>query len=284
MVPRFSAVALASVALIAASGGYLDWVETADPLSAATQYEVVLFIKIALFVAALAFGAANYLRGADVIAGRFGFRWRVLAEAALATAVIGASGVLASGIPPSGLTPVPIAQAVSSAGSVLPAELAVAPARPGPNEFVATNVDVPPGDQLVLVLQRLDQAIGSTRIPLQTLTDGSYVATGVSLPPDTRWDATLVLQGTDQAEVGRARFVFGLGPDGLTEGEASPIVDPAVLLGALLLLGAILASVFVLAGGSVPRTDRRTTRVAFLGASCVAVVFGCALVLGGAIR
>ncbi len=284
LVPRFSAAALVSVALIAATGAYLDWVQTGDPLSVGTQYQVVLAIKIVLFLAALSIGAVNYLRGARVVEGRRGFRARVLVEAGLAGAVIAASGVLASGVPPSGLLPVQVAPATTSAASVLNADLALAPGRAGPNQFTVTGVDVPQGDGLVLTLQRLDQDIGTSRIPLVHAPDGSWIATGVPLVSDSRWDATIALEAPDQSEVSRARFVFGVGLDGLTEGELAPIVDPGILLGALLLLGAILGVVFALAGGTLPRTDPRASRLALLLGSGTAVALGLALIWGGVVR
>jgi copper transport protein len=284
LVPRFSAAALVSVALIAATGAYLDWVQTGDPISLASQYQVVLAIKIVLFLVALSVGAINYLRGARAIDGRTGFRTRVLVETGLAGAVIAASGVLASGIPPSGLLPLQIASATTSAVSVLDAQLALSPGRAGPNQFTVTGASVPTNDQLVLILQRLDQDIGTSRIPLQASADGSWIATGVPLPSDTRWDATVALDASDQSEVSRARFVFGVGPDGLTEGEASPFIDPGVLLGALLLLGSILGVVFVLAGGRLPRTDPRASRLAVFIGSAAAVVLGLALLWGGVVR
>jgi copper transport protein len=284
LVPKFSAAALASVALIAVSGAYLDWVQTADPLSIATQYQLILAIKIVVFLAALSIGAVNYLVGTRSPDGRGGFRVRVVVEAGLAVAVVAVSGVLASGIPPAGLQPVPISPAVTSAGSVLDAHLAVAPGRAGPNQFVVTGATVPSGDQLTLILQRLDQDVGSSRIPLQAGADGAYVANGVSLIDGSRWDATVALEAADSSELARARFVFGMGADGLTEGEQTPIIDPAILLGALLLLAAMLGIVFTVAGGSLPRTDPRASRLAVFGASATAVVLGSALLIGGVVR
>jgi hypothetical protein len=284
VVPRFSAAALVSVALIAATGAYLDWVQTGNPLSVGTQYQAVLAIKIVLFLTALAVGAVNYLRGARVVEGRGGFRARVLIEAALAGSVIAASGVLASGIPPSGLLPVQIAPATTSATTMLDAGLAMSPGRAGPNQFTVTTPAPPANDQLVLILQRLDQDIGTTLIPLQRASDGSWIATGVPLVSDSRWDATVALDAADGSEVSRARFVFGVGTDALTEGESAPIIDPGVLLGAVLLLGAILGVVFALAGGKLPRTDPRASRLALFVGSAAAVVLGLALLWGGVVR
>jgi copper transport protein len=284
LVPRFSAIALVSVTLIAATGAYEDWAETADPLSLGSDYQLVLGIKIALFLCALGFGAVNYLRGASVLDGRLGFRRRIFAEAGLAIAVVLVSGVLSSGTPLGGLRPISVAPAATSSGSVLTASLALAPARGGPNEFVVTGANVPDGDALVLVLERLDQSIGNARIPLQPKPDGSYTATGITLLAGSRWDATVALDAADQTERARARFVFGVGPEGLTEGEAAPLIPPEVLLGGLLVLAAVLGLSFGLAGGTLPRTEARTSRLALLSGGSLAAVLGAALLLAGTLR
>ncbi len=50
VIPRFSALALVSVALIALTGIYADWVQTRDLLGFDTPYEINLLVKILVFV------------------------------------------------------------------------------------------------------------------------------------------------------------------------------------------------------------------------------------------
>ena len=79
--------------------------------------------------------------------------------------------------------------------------------------------------------------------------------------------------------------MFGLGPDGLTEGELAPFPDPAVVVALLLLVGAVLAVSFGLAGGALPRTEQRWSRRALLAGGSAAAMLGAAmLVLGGSVR
>ncbi|MEA2623294.1 MAG: copper transport protein [Chloroflexota bacterium] len=281
LVPRFSAVALVSIALVALTGAYADWIETRDPISVASPYQLVLLGKIGLFVAALAVGAVNYLRGGGALGGPFGFKRRILAEAALAIAVVGASGLLASGSPPGGVRPVGVQPAVSSAGQELGATLAILPGHAGPNQLIVDGVTVPETDTLVLILQRLDQDLGTTRIPLRVGAAGNAVASGVPLPDGSRWDASLAVVEPSGAEAGRSRFVFGIGANGLTEGEQVPPVDPTIAVAGVLLLGAVLSLSFGLAGGTLPRTDRRWSRIGLVSGGGVAAVLGVAMLIGG---
>ncbi len=314
VVRRFSAVGLVAVALITLTGAYSDWIQTRDPLSLGTQYQVVLAAKIVLFLAAIGIGAVNYLRAADepvepaaaasrltAPAGdqapssasslvgrmlqRIDFRRRVLLEAGLAIAIVVASGLLSSGSPPGSLQPVGIQPALSSASAQLTASLALLPGRAGPNQIIVSGVSVPQGDALTLILQRLDQSSGASRFPITLDTAGSGVASGVTLPDGSRWDATVAIENPDGTEAARARFVYGVDVDGLTEGEAVPPIDPAVLIALILLVGAVLGLTFGLAGGALPRTDPRWSRLALVSGSGVAGVLGAGMLfLGGSVR
>ncbi|MDP9483166.1 MAG: copper resistance protein CopC, partial [Chloroflexota bacterium] len=52
IVPRFSALALVSVTLIALTGIYADWVQTRDPLAFGTPYGLNLLVKVVVFLLA----------------------------------------------------------------------------------------------------------------------------------------------------------------------------------------------------------------------------------------
>ena len=64
-----------------------------------------------------------------------------------------------------------------------------------------------------------------------------YTASGLSLAPDSEWDASVILSGAEGTEIGRARFDYAFGQDDLTAGAQIPLLDPA-LLSAIVLLAA----------------------------------------------
>ena len=128
VVPRFSALALVSVALIALTGIYADWVQTRDPLGFDTPYEINLLVKILVFALALAVGLVNYLDGGRELGRRLGLSRRLLVELVLGVAVLAITANLTSGSPTGSDRPVAIAPAPSSVVSAEPVSLASCPA------------------------------------------------------------------------------------------------------------------------------------------------------------
>ncbi|HLY14474.1 MAG TPA: copper resistance protein CopC, partial [Candidatus Limnocylindrales bacterium] len=63
LVRRFSAVALVSIGLIAATGVYAAWIEIGDFTAIRSAYDLDLAIKVTVFILALAVGALNYFDG-----------------------------------------------------------------------------------------------------------------------------------------------------------------------------------------------------------------------------
>lgn len=61
LVPRFSALALVSVAILSLTGVYNAWLETGELLPLGTGYAGVLLVKVLLFLAAIVLGALNFL-------------------------------------------------------------------------------------------------------------------------------------------------------------------------------------------------------------------------------
>ena len=100
MIPRFSALAGASVAALILTGAFSAWAQVTIPQALATPYGAALRAKLAILALLLAIAAANLvyvrprLRG-DGRAARW-LRRLVVAEAALAAAAILAVGFLAS--------------------------------------------------------------------------------------------------------------------------------------------------------------------------------------------
>ena len=139
VVPRFSALALVSVALIALTGIYADWVQTRDLLGFDSPYGINLLVKILVFVLALWPSALlNYLDGGRELGRRFGLSRRLLVEL-----VLGRRGPGDHGQPHERFadrrrpTDRDRSRRASSVVSAEPATLALLPGRPGPNRFLA---------------------------------------------------------------------------------------------------------------------------------------------------
>ena len=290
VVPHFSALALVSVTLIVATGTYQAWIETYDFTSIPDAYSLTLAAKVAMFAIALVFGALNYLDGGRDRRWLGGFRTRIFLEAGFAVAVVGLAANVTSGSPSAEGRPIEISQAVSTATpGAVNLQFGVQPGRPGPNRYLA-RLDAPPpaGATVELDLQRLDQSIGESRIPLRpdpVSTFGPpgtvFLADGGQLGDGTRWDASIVVSDATGAEIGRRRFTFGVGPDGIVEGRALPPVDPVLVVGIALLGLGIAGLAFGLAGGRLPRATPFASRLAMVSGGTIGGLLGLAILSGG---
>jgi len=280
LVPRFSALALVSVGLLALTGVYSDWIQTRALVSLDTQYGTTLAVKVALAIGAFSLGAFNYVSG-----GREGdrlFRPRVVVESGLAIAVLIVTGVLASGSPPAQEKPVAIAAVPTSvAAGAVPPSLELAPGRPGPTRFVVAMRGVPQHATVELQLQRLDSN-GESRVDLSAhSTAGMYEASGGLLPADSRWDASIVLRTDQGAELSRTRYSFALDATGVSEGRATPALDPTTVAGVVLLVAAVLGLAFTLGGGTLPRVEPAASWIAVLVGSAAGAVLGVLVLFEG---
>jgi hypothetical protein len=296
IVPRFTGLALVSVALIGLTGIYSAWVETGDLTPLATPYATALAIKVALFLTALVLGALNFNDGGRGAGRLGGFGRRVRLEALLGIAVVIATANLVSGSAPGAQRPIAIARAPSSVSPAIALSFAIQPGRAGPNRYWGiVPTESATGAAIELQLQRLDRNIGVSRIALQPVTgtagvggageaSGSRVQFAVDgglLPPDSRWDATVVVRGADGSERGRQRFTFALDGAGISEGRAFPPLDPVILVALALLTLAIVGSSFVLGGGRLPRANPTVGRTAVLAGGMIGGGLGLLLLLGG---
>ena len=282
IIPRFSALALVSVATIALTGAYADWTLTRDPFSVGTPYQVSLVVKIAVFAAALALGAVNYLDGGEERPRLGGLSRRLAAELVAGIAVLAIAANLTSGSPTALDRPVGIEAAASTAASGAALSLDLLPGRAGPNRLVAEGPAVAsPGVVVELVLQRLDAEEGTSRITMRSEPGaaGPRFVADAGLAEGSRWDATIVASDPAGTETGRQRFVFALDAAGVSDGRAVPPVDPALLLAVLLLALGIAGLAFGLAGGVLPRTLPDASRPALLGASTVGALLGLAIIV-----
>jgi putative copper export protein len=281
IIPRFSALALVSVATIAFTGAYADWTLTRDPFSAASPYQLSLVVKIAVFAAALGLGAVNFVDGGEDRRWLGGLSRRLTAELLAGVAVLAIAANLTSGSPTAQDRPVGIEPAASTAASGAALSLDLLPGRAGPNRFSVDVADATPGMTVELVLQRLDADQGISRIAMRqdpATTAPRYVA-DANLAEVSQWDATVVETGAAGTETGRQRFVFALDADGVSDGRSVPPIDPALLLAVLLLGLGVVGLAFGLAGGVLPRTLPDASRPALLGASTVGALLGIAMIV-----
>ena len=189
-VPRFSAVALVAIGLVIVTGGYSAWAQTRDLTPLLTSYATVLDIKVVVVGLALVLGFLNLVDGGRDRGPLRGFHGRVRVEATLGLFIVGLSAVLVSGSPPGTNAPIWIDPAASTARSVAGA-LALEPGLPGPNRLlVQLETAVPDGGGVEVRLVRLDGSAGPSTIHLRpSQGDRDFVADGVVLGPESRWDA-----------------------------------------------------------------------------------------------
>lgn len=296
IVPRFSALALISIALVVATGAYAAWLATRDLAALGSPFGVNLAVKVAVVGAALGLGGLNYLDGGRDRATLGGLRRRVLVEASLAVLVVILAANLTSGSPPAGGRPIALEPAVSGVGSESGIALSMQPGRPGPNRVIVELADAHSGGA-ELVLRRLDTDLGSTRLPLRPdpAADGAanhqahepghaagrFVGDGVVLSAGSRWDASVVLLDPDGAEQERQRFSFAVGSAAITSGEATPPIDPRWLVPVGLLGLGLLALSYWLGGGTLPRTERGASGLALLSGGAISVGLGALILLAG---
>ena len=292
VVPRFSAIALVSIALVVASGTYASWLAIHDFTPWDSPYGVNLLVKVAVVAVALGLGALNYFDGGRNLGSMGGMGRRVLVETGLALGVIVLTANLTTGVPPSGAQPVPLAAAASIDDDEAGVRLAVQPGRPGPNRLVV-EVDRPPGGHVTaeLILQRRDADVGPARVTLRALHEHSaaggeadpqsFALEGVTLPEDSSWDASVVLLGPAGQEVARERYAFTFDAEGIASGRDSFPLDPALLIGLGLGAAGLLAISYWFGGGVLPRTNRAASRVALLGGGTIACILALAMLLSG---
>ena len=301
LVPRFSALALASIGLVVLTGVYTAWAQTGALVSPGTEYGRTLIMKSGFALGALALGALNYFDGGRMMSWLDGFRSRITVEVMLAATVLALTAALAVTPPveePPGVAIQPIPDAF---GEVAPGmAMAVIPGRPGINRIVVTTVDAMAGvGALELSLDDLDTGT-STRVPLvlegmtgMDHTDGGigmthqtddgtvdWTADALVLPEDSHWDTAVRIMNAEGDELSRQRFAFALDGDGISEGEVRTLLDPALGIAAALLLGGALGIGLGLGGAPLPRCEAVASRAALMGGGVVGVVLGILIGLG----
>ena len=133
-----------------------------------------------------------------------------------------------------------------------------------------------------LILQRLDAGQGGADDDAAGLQNGepTFVA-DATLAAGSRWDATVVVTAPGGAEVARQRFVFALDAEGISEGRATPPLDPGLVAAALLLILGIVGVGYTVVGGTLPRTPSDAGRPAMVGQRRGVALGFAAIVLAG---
>ncbi|MFN8632953.1 MAG: copper resistance protein CopC [Chloroflexota bacterium] len=220
LVPRFSALAIVSVAVLGATGLFHSWLQIKTPAALVTLQGGALVVKLLLIVPMLVLGALNLLvakpRLARLIADRrrgitIGpsmlvrrFNLAIKIEAVLAVGVLLATGLLTA-VQPAREEYARKIQPIELAGNAsdVDVKLQIAPARPGPNQFVAElgGKIQPPNDvqRVQLRFTNLDDELGESALVLQPHEGGGYAATSTNMTTAGTWQVEIVVRrrGTD---------------------------------------------------------------------------------------
>lgn len=207
LVPRFSRLALAAIAVLALTGVY-SYVQNVGQISLlpATTYGRALLIKIGLFCLLVVIGAINLLALSPRLRAT-GSRWsRMLARTVQLELVLGALVLLAVGAMTS-VAPSKAAwaeheqQGTTATASVDGVELTlrVAPGRIGSNAFeVAVNDPRPNAERvaskMLLRFSSLDMNMGTLEAVAEPVDAQNYVAQGSYISMDGRWQIEVILR------------------------------------------------------------------------------------------
>ena len=296
-VPRFSALALASIGLVVATGAYSAWVQTGQLIPIGTEYGRTLIIKGALVLGALSIGALNYFDGGRMKRWLDGFPTRLKVETMLGTAVLVMSAALATTPPLEEAAGVAIEPIPDAFGEVAPGmRMEVVAGRPGVNRIVVTtSAAMIAIDRMELALERLDDG-STTRVTLlpegmagieQTPgmdhsahaianPDGTidWIADAIVLPAGSSWDTSVRILTDDGTELSRQRFAFALDGAGISEGQVEPLLTWGTAIALALGLGGAVGLGLGLGGFVLPRTERLASRVALVGGGVIGVSLG----------
>jgi copper transport protein len=238
-VPRFSRLAILSVAVLAVTGLYSSWAQVTVPAALATPYGRTLLAKLVLVALVLLLAAANFfwirprLSREDQAGRQLG---RLVAgEVALALLILLLVGLLTA------LEP---ARQVASRlglgqqdqlvfeetieGATI--ELAISPGQAGPNQLAITLTDrrgqpIDNADDVSLRATFLEQDLGDSSVSATNLGDGQYLADGVMLSLAGPWQVALAVRRPDAFDA-RTAFRFEIEP-GLVGGSAAIAPEPA---------------------------------------------------------
>ncbi len=297
LIPRFSTLALISVAVLGLTGTFQAWLQVSSWPAFRTLYGYSLIAKLALIAPMLALGGANLLivrpRLAAAIAARarrFGpaaarlvqrFRWAVLAEAILGVGVLIATALLTASEPARetyARQPRPIV-AVGMAEDI-GVNVRIAPGRPGANAFEVRLDDgrgQPPADiqRVTLRFTYLDQDLGSGTLVLEPRGGGAFGAVGSNLSAEGNWQIEAIVRqrGRDDVRAGFRSPI--LSPESAGQPPSLEAFTPDWVTPRHLMAVGFMAIGLALAFWISRSADvRRTERLALYAASFAVAVIG----------
>jgi mono/diheme cytochrome c family protein/uncharacterized membrane protein len=297
LVPRFSTLAIAAVAVLAGTGFFLSWLQVKTPGALVTMHGLSLVVKLLFIAPMLVLGAMNLFVAkpgltplvngrrrpvtemAESLVRRFNLA--IMVEASLALAVLLATGFLTS-VQPAREEYARRIQPVELAGQAegVDVKLQVTPARPGPNQFVAEldGAVAPPNDvqRVTLRFTNIDDDLGSSTLVLQPRDDGRYAATSTNLTTEGTWQIEVVVRrrGLDDARTAFRSPIVS--PDAAAQPPSlDAIPSPASLPPRQLISMALMATGLALTFWiSRTRDVRRRERFSLYAASFTVAMIG----------
>lgn len=208
VVPRFSSIAFAAVALLVLTGVFQSWrqVGSVDALLH-TTYGHLLIVKLALFVVMVGFGylGRRWVQrgyGAGAAAAReagepvdpelvaAGYRRSIRVETGVGLAVLAVTALLVNAQP----ARTAVAQPYSAelhAGDDLLVDLTIDPAKAGPTEIHVYTLEatgaVAQVEDLTMTMSLPERDLGPLEIPLERAGPGHFSAYDVQLPLPGEW-------------------------------------------------------------------------------------------------
>ena len=286
MVPRFSVVAVLSVAVLVVTGFFNSWAQVTVVPALGTPYGFALLAKVVLVIALLIFGALNLVWVRPAIRAR-GERvvWLkrfVNVEVVLAVLVLSAVAVLTSLEPARqvasrqgiGVPPPPTFRDTDEGAAM---SLRVEPARVGANDFTITLEDrlgnpIANASDVRLRTRYLDADLGEETASAIAVGDGSYLLERAQLSIVGAWQAELLVTRPDAFDA-RTAFRFEVTPGTIADSTAiSPSPDTANVLlgGGLAVLGVLFMAAALPLGGWFTRSGAGVMVPGILGL-CVGI-------------
>jgi hypothetical protein len=287
---------LVAVGLIGLTGVYSAWAQTGAVITLDTEYGRTLALKSLAAAAAVAIGAVNYFDRGRALGWLGGLGTRLRVEISIAGVVLVFAALLATTPPVDAARGVAIAPIPDAFGTVLPdVGMEVGPGRPGVNRVTVTTTDALAAvGGLSLDMDRIDSG-ESTRVPLTLSSTGmdhsgmgsggsdgtvDWYADALAFPPDSSWNASVLVLAGSGTELARQRFAFTLDSEGIDDGRLVTPINPGTIVALLLVVGGALGLGLGLGGMSLPGCEAAASRLALRGGGTIALVLGILIGVG----
>ncbi len=286
MVPRFSVVAVLSVAVLVVTGFFNSWAQVTVLPALGTPYGFALLVKVVLVVMLLLFGALNLVWVRPAIRAReervVWLKRFVNVEVVMAILVLGAVAVLTSLEPARQVASrqgigVPPPPTFRDTDEGITTSLRVEPARAGVNDLTVTLKDrlgnpIANASDVRLRMRYLDADLGEETASAAAVGDGSYLLEGAQFSIAGAWQAELLVTRPDAFDA-RTAFRFEVTPGTIADSTAispSPDTANALLGGGLAVLGVLFMVVALPLGGWFTRSGAGVMVPGILGL-CVGI-------------